>query len=99
MPFQHLRKEAKSPVFLRPRGLVRWEQREEPSHYCAYLCKAGTQFLRGLTGLGRRSWQFTTALGSQFLAPIFKPIPQPQRRQAVVPIVAFDGLQKIADFS
>jgi len=37
-------------------------------------------------------------LGFQFLALIFQPFLQAQRRQAVVPVVALDGLEKIADF-
>src|SRR5215469_14842401 len=34
----------------------------------------------------------------QFLAPIFKPVAQAQRRNAVVPVVALNGLEKIAEF-
>src|SRR5256886_5475043 len=33
------------------------------------------------------------------LAPVLEPIPKPQRRQAVVPVVALDGLEKTADFA
>src|SRR5580704_4743999 len=48
--------------------------------------------------MGRRAWQFTAAPCSQFLASTFKPIPQPQRRQTVVPVVALDRLEQFADF-
>src|ERR1035438_4470858 len=99
MPFQHLREEPNGPLFIVPLGLVCLEGREEASLHCADLRKASTQFLWRLTGLRRRSWQFTTTFRYEFPTSLFKPISQPQRRQTIVSVVALDSLKQIADFS
>ena len=64
-----------------------------------HLLESGAQFFARLAGLSCGRGKARPLLCFQFLASILQPVSETQSRNAVVPVVALDGLEKIADFS
>ena len=99
MPLQHLCEEPAGSLLVRPWFGIKWESIQQANFYIASLIELCGEVNPRLPRLNWGSRQLAADLDFQCLAPIFKPIPQPQCRHAVVPVVALDSLKQIADFS
>ena len=97
VPFQHLSQEPPCPMLVSPFCFVWWQVSDKTIHEVTNLGHALLQVFAGFAWSRRRPRQGHACFCPQLEASLLQPIPQTKCREAVITVVAFDGIKNLSD--